>query len=134
MALLQLIAGSPPTYSYMTGNTPTPECANLRASVMHWFVAREDGLARAEDVVHAADAAVAPWRVLGHQRDRDPREFQPSMRPAVQHAAGLSLPFDVRKERMAARIQAAWRRAITCPRYSLCRARLLREFAELRGS
>ena len=99
--LVQLVAyGAPDNYLFAVGGS-YPH--NIRESIMHWFVGREDGMATRAD--------------MGLQ-------YIPSL-------PGLSFPFSVRKERAAAKIQAAWRSAIADPRFGVCRRRLAREFEDM---
>jgi hypothetical protein len=100
--LVQLVAyGAPDTYLLATGGGSYPH--NIRESIMHWFVGREDGMATRADM---------------------------SLQ-AIPSRPGLSFPFSVRKERAAAKIQAAWRSAIADPRFGVCRRRLAREFEDM---
>lgn len=49
----------------------------------------------------------------------------------IIHAPDIQLPFDVRKDKAAIRIQRAWRACINNPSYSLCKKRLLNEFDDM---
>jgi hypothetical protein len=102
---MQLVAYGAPD-NYLTGNTGCAQAANMRDSIMHWFVDREDGVASFEDmpVQHEAHPDVRRWLsdgILAHV---------PTSLAPTRNADGSTLPFSVRTERAAARIQAAWRR------------------------
>jgi hypothetical protein len=49
----------------------------------------------------------------------------------IQHRPDIQLPFNVKKEKAASRIQKAWHNAINNPSFELCRKRLLCEFFSL---
>lgn len=128
--LLQLVAAGAPDV-YLFGNTGCAQAANLRDSLAHrWFVGREDGAATAEDLpVQPGGRGARPdlrrWLgdgVLAHV----PACAAPTVAPD-----GSTRPFSVATERAAARIQAAWRRAVADPAFSVCRRRLLAEHAGL---
>lgn len=82
--------------------------ANHRDSMMYWFVDRENGFPTEEDL-----SPSNPFDIM------------------VQHAAHVELPFDVRREKAATRIQARFKEVITNPDHPMCKRRLMREFEEL---
>ena len=103
--LMQLVAYGAKGNYLMAGGAAEAYPYNVRDSVMHWFVDRDDGMVTPADVEQwLLDGLILP-----------PGTF----------------PFSVGKERAAVRIQAAWRRAIQDPRYVTCRRRLRREFDAL---
>jgi hypothetical protein len=83
---------------------------NTHESIMHWFVVREDGVATAADMASHTEC-IPSWPGL--------------------LSADVRIPFNVRKDRAARRIQTAWHSAIADPGFRICRNRLKREFAQL---
>jgi hypothetical protein len=50
---------------------------------------------------------------------------------SILHQSGIQLPFSIKKDKAASRIQQRWREAICNPSYRVCKDRLLREYGEM---
>lgn len=90
--LMQLIAQGA-TNNFLTYSTSDPHGYNHRDAMMHWFVERGDGFATQEDMVTVSNTP----SILSHVPD------------ALKPAEGSFVPFSVKRERAAAKIQRAWR-------------------------
>lgn len=89
--LLQLAACGVSDRYILAWEQGNEECSNKRDSMMYWFVERDDGFPLKEDLAHD-----------------DP------FRGRILHAPDITLPFDIRREKAAARIQAWFKEALKC--------------------
>ena len=91
-------------YAYLhTRDARGGQPANMRDSIMHWFVDSPDGMptpAQARDV-------------------------------AIRLPGLAYYPYCEKRHRAAAKIGRSWRAVCANPAYGVCRRRLLREFADL---
>lgn len=143
MALIQLLTNVTPGVAERLTGSGRPTAANMRQSAGHWFVGRVDGAATRGDLYDdprwdAAPPVKQAWAACpldprgGEWDDGEWPQAGDELR--VGHAPHIrAFPFDPSLERPAARIQAAWRDAVSNPARALCRARLLREFREQNG-
>lgn len=105
MALLQLVSqGQHVAQDHIHGNTPNPFPANLKDFSYRYAIGFNDGL-------------LPPLSLAGLQENivRIPSYLTPS-------------PYQPTLDKLARRIQAAWRRCVSDPSFAVCRRRLLREF------
>lgn len=108
-ALMQLVAYGASDNWYMCRETPAM-CANTPKSCSYWFLGSNDG-------------EVTKRAILGEHTD--------NWNHNILHSTHVTLPFNVKLEKAATRIQARFRECISNPRYAMCRRRLLREFEEM---
>ena len=106
-----LAYGAPDVFLF---SNSTPNCYNVNDSMSYWFIDRHDGNAIKEDIYR--DVEKMP-QILDHVEEHS----KPN---------GL-MPFSIKKERAAVKIQNAWRKSITNPNYKICKKRLLNEFCDL---
>ncbi len=112
--LIQLIAYGAPDV-YLHGNTGNPQCYNIRNSMIHYFINRNNGFPLKEDI----DSNTNEKKDFTPERRFNIEEiftidkgigffahYPDYLKPPIDNL----VPFNINKERSSVKIQRAWRK------------------------
>ena len=97
--------------NYLNGNTGNPQCYNIRNSMIHYFINRNNGFPNKEDIDTCEDSDFTPERRFNI--DQQPIEQGTGFfahYPEYLKPVDTLVPFNINKERSCVKIQRAWRK------------------------
>lgn len=98
---------------YLHGNTCNPQCYNIRNSMIHYFINRNNGFPIKEDIDTCENSNFTPELGLNIKEistiDKDIGFFA-HYPDYLKPSTNTLIPFNINKERSSVKIQRAWRK------------------------